>query len=166
MEGLPTYAGSILAEYAISEMRLGGLGRLLAATPNDWVNALAVQRFAGVFGRAACFQLPPQSEPEGKQTLHKHLQGRWLFASGMTDAELERRFMQGATVKATALTEEFDFAAFQALYGEAAVPLFVITESGRLNVITAERPVEPKAGQTLISLVRAEPEDRKQEDSA
>ena len=154
MAGLPTYSGSILAEYAMTEMRLGGIGRLLALTPNDWVNALAVQRFTSVFGRAECYQLPPQGEPAGKQALHKHLHGRWLFATGMTDAELERRFTAGATVKATPLSEEFDFAAFQSLYGESAVPLFVVTETGKLKVVTADQALEPRPGQTLISLVR------------
>ncbi len=153
MAGLPTYSGSILAEYAITEMRLGGIGRLLALTPNDWVNALAVQRFTSVFGRAACYQLPPQNEPKGKQELHKHLQGRWLFAPGMTNVELERRFAAGATLKATPLSDEFDFAAFMLHYGESVVPLFVIAENGRLNVITAGKSAEPQPGQTLISLV-------------
>ena len=156
MAGLPTYTGSILAEYAITEMRLGGIGRLLALTSNDWVNTLAVQRFTSVFGRAECYQLPPQKEPAGKQTLHKHLHGRWLFAAGMTNAELERRFTGGDTVKATPLSDEFDFATFQVLYRESAVPLFVITESGKLKVITADQTSEPRAGQTLISLVPAE----------
>ena len=154
MAGLPTYTGSILAEYAIAEMRLGGIGRLLALTPNDWVNTLAVQRFTSVFGKAECYQLPPQEEPAGKQTLHKHLHGRWLFTTGMTDAELERRFAAGDTLKATPLSDEFNFAAFESLYGESAVPLFVITESGRLKVITAEETPQPRPGQTLISLVR------------
>jgi NhaP-type Na+/H+ or K+/H+ antiporter len=154
MEGLSTYSGSILAEYAIAEMGLGGIGRILAVTPNDWVNTLAVQRFRSVFGRAECYQLPPRNESRGKRTLHKHLQGRWLFAPGMSDAELERRFVAGAAVKATSLSEEFDFGAFQSLYGETAVPLFVVTESGRLNVITADQAPKPLAGQTLISLVR------------
>ena len=35
MAGLPVYSGSVLAEYAIAEMPLGGIGRILAVTPND-----------------------------------------------------------------------------------------------------------------------------------
>lgn len=156
MAGLPTYTGSVLAEYAITEMRLGGIGRLLALTPNDWVNTLAVQRFTSVFGSAACYQLPPQSEPAGKQTLHKHLQGRWLFGPGITNAELERRFAAGHTVKATPLSEEFDFAAFRSRHGESSVPLFLISESGKLKIIAADQTSEPRPGQTLISLVPPE----------
>ena len=153
MAGLPTYAGSVLAEYAITEMRLGGLGRLLALTPNDWVNTLAVQRFTNIFGRAECYQLPPGNEPAGKQERHKHLQGRWLFAEGLTGAELDRRFAAGAMIKATPLSAEFDFAAFQLHNGPTAVPLLVITESNKLRVLTADANVQPTAGQTLISLI-------------
>jgi hypothetical protein len=161
MAGLPTYSGSILAEYAIAEMTLGGIGRILTLTPNDWVNTLAVQRFISVFGRAECYQLPPQDEPPGKPTLHKHLHGRWLFAPGMNGAQLGQRFAAGATIKATSLSQEFDYEAFQSLYGEAAVPLFVITETGRLNVVTADQALRPAPGQTLISLVQeSKPTDK------
>lgn len=152
MAGLATYSGSILAEYAIAEMRLGGIGRLLAVTPNDSVNTLAVQRFTRVFGRANCYQLPPQREPERKPALDKHVQGRWLFAPELTNAALEQRFAQGATFKATRLSESFDFATFQSHYGETAAPLFVIVGGGRLNVVTADEAADPRPGDTLISL--------------
>jgi NhaP-type Na+/H+ or K+/H+ antiporter len=160
MAGLPTYAGSILAEYAIAEMSLGGLGRLLAVTPNDWVNTLAVQRFRSIFGRAECYQLAPPEEMRSKQKLQRHLQGRWLFAEGITDAVLEQRFAEGAVVKATPLSKAFDYAAFRSLYGEQALPLFVITESGRLNVVTAGQSLKLLPGQTLVSLVQEPDESR------
>ena len=153
MEGLPVYSGSILAEHTIREMSLGGIGRLLAVTANDWVNALAVQRFARIFGTAACYQLPPRDEPRGKQTRHKHLHGRWAFGEVNTYADLAQRSAAGYTVKATKLSESFNYAAFRKLYGETAVPLVLITESGRLEVIAADRASEPRPGQTLLSLV-------------
>ena len=153
MESLPTYSGSILAEYALDEINLGGIGRLLALTPNDWVNTLAVQRFVRIFGRAGCYQLPPRDEPRGKQARHKHLHGRWLFGSVNNYVDLDERYAAGYTVKATKLSESFDYNAFHALYGETAVPMFIITEDGQLNVFTADRTSKPQSGQTLISLV-------------
>ncbi|MBP7745149.1 MAG: sodium:proton antiporter [Phycisphaerae bacterium] len=157
MEGLPTYSGSILADYAIDEINLGGIGRLLAVTPNDWVNALAVQRFTRILGSAHCYQLPPRADPQDKPATYKHLHGRWLFGEGVTYSELARRFGEGHTIKATRLSESFDYAAFTSRYGPTAVPMFVITESGRLSVITAGQPLLPVAGQTLISLVKDQP---------
>ena len=158
MAGLPTYTGSILAEETLDEINLAGIGRLLAVTPNDWVNALAVQRFTRIFGRAECYQLAPRAESRDEQARHKHLHGRWLFGQQFDYADLARRAGDGARIKATNLTDEFDFDAFRARYGESAVPLCVITEGGLLNPIAADAPLTPQPGQTLISLVQAEPE--------
>ncbi|MBU0641148.1 MAG: hypothetical protein KKB50_19995 [Planctomycetes bacterium] len=166
MAGLPTYHGSILAEYTIDELELGGIGRLWAVTPNDWVNALAVQRFSRIFTRAECYQTAPQNEPHGKQTLHRHLQGRWLFGQEHTYAEIQRHYNAGATFKATPLSKSFDYAAFCARYGETAIPLGLIAESGRLSVYTAARVLEPVAGQTLISLVHEPSEQPEPADQA
>ena len=60
---------------------------------------------------------------------------------------------RGAVVKTTTLTDAFTFQSFQAHSGAQAIPLFVITASGRLDVIPADETVEPRAGDTLISLV-------------
>lgn len=153
MEGLPAWAGSILAEYAIAEMPLGGLGRFLALTPNDWINTLAAQRLAPVFGSAACYQLPPHGEPKTRREGHRHMQGRWLFREDATYAELARRFATGAIVKTTPLTEEFDYDAFRDMHGEHALVLFIKTGAGRLEVVTAEDPPEPAPGDAVISLL-------------
>jgi NhaP-type Na+/H+ or K+/H+ antiporter len=156
MDGIRTYSGSILADYAMDEINLGGLGRLLAVTPNDWINTLAVQRFTRVFGAANCYQLAPRGDQPSEKTAHKHLHGRWLFDSEATYAELGRRFGGGATVKATRLTDAFTFEDFQTRYGATAVPLFLLSDSGRLSVVVADGELRPTAGQTLISLVTTE----------
>ncbi len=153
MAGLPVYSGSILAERAVSEIDLGGIGRLIAATANDWVNTLAVQRYRGILGSANCYQLPPRGETDEKKSPHRHLHGRWLFARNASFGELEKRVLRGATVKATPLSESFDFAAFREMYGADALPMFVLTVEGKLNVIPAESKLDPQAGHTLISLV-------------
>ena len=66
---------------------------------------------------------------------------------------LAARFRAGAVVKRTSLTEEFDFAAFKEMYGGEALPIFLINESGKLQVCTSANPSAPKPGQTLISIV-------------
>lgn len=155
MAELPTYTGSILAEHTLDEIDLGGLGRLLAVTPNDWVNVLAVQRFERIFGRANCFQLPPQKDASKKKG-HKYLHGRWLFDDASTYSVLNRRVAEGFTAKATRLSEEFDYAAFLNRYGESCVPLFIVDEHNRLTIVTPEGDEEPGPGQTVIGLVKEE----------
>ena len=79
--------------------------------------------------------------------------GRILFDSDATFGRLSGRLASGAVVKKTRLSEEFDYNAFGNLYGESAVALFVIDESGKLIVRTTESTADPRPGQTLISLV-------------
>ncbi len=163
MEDLPTAYTSILSEPALEAAEEGGLGRLLAMTADDDVNVLATLHFRELFGRAEVYQLPPHGGDNPRVAgAPPHMRGRNLFASEATYESLDESFAKGQVVKATKLSQEFDYAAFRERYGEEALPLFVVTESGSLVVCTAEKKLSPKAGQTLISLVdpqRATPAD-------
>jgi NhaP-type Na+/H+ or K+/H+ antiporter len=57
MAGLPVTFASIGSEYIQEEIDLGGIGRLLALTPNDEVNTLAAMAFAERFGSGEVYQL-------------------------------------------------------------------------------------------------------------
>ncbi len=154
MEDLPTAYTSILSEPALEAAEESGLGRLLAMTADDDVNVLATLHFRELFGRAEVYQLPPHGGSNPRVAgAPPHMRGRNLFASEATYESLDERFAKGQVVKATKLSQEFDYAAFRGRYGEEALPLFVVTESGSLVVLTAEKKLSPKAGQTLISLV-------------
>ena len=83
----------------------------------------------------------------------QHLRGRLLFNKELTYTALTERLVAGAIVKKTPLTKEFDYQAFQAHYGAAAIPLFVVEATGNLLVCTAGENILPKSGQILISLV-------------
>ena len=58
-QGLRTCYTNVLTEGALEEIEieLDGVGRLLALTPNDEVNALATLHFADLFDRAQMYQL-------------------------------------------------------------------------------------------------------------
>jgi NhaP-type Na+/H+ or K+/H+ antiporter len=155
--GLKTFYANVLTEGALEEieLELDGVGRLLALTPNDEVNALATLHFSDVFDRSQMYQLPPAiSERERRQRgIPEHLRGRFLFDKAATHQYLSSRFQTGAVIKRTRLTEEFDFAAFSARYGESTLPLFAIKESGEVLVFTTMNPPSIKTGYTLISMV-------------
>ncbi len=154
MAGMPTFYANILSQYALDEMELGGIGRLMALTSDDEFNSLAVLQLANTFGQSALYQLPSQSdEKDHKGKVSRHLRGRLLFGSGITYAYLTTRFAAGAVIKTTSLTEEFDYDAFQAYYGETAVPLFLIDSNDNPVIFTANNPPKPKPGQKLISLI-------------
>ena len=156
MAGLPTCWANICSEYAREEIDVGGLGRLMAMTPNDEVNALAAREFVELFDRAEVYQLPAGDlQLERAERLAPQQTGRILFDLDATFDRLSDRLASGAVVKRTRLSEEFDYTAFGNLYGESAVVLFVIDEAGKLIVRTAESTADPRPGQTLISLVDA-----------
>jgi NhaP-type Na+/H+ or K+/H+ antiporter len=157
MSGLPTVWANVLSEYVRDEIDFGGIGRLLALTPNDEVNALATQEFAQFFGRAEVYQLPmKKAESDRRESVSREHAGRLLFGADLTHPRLWRRFAAGAVVKKTPLTEEFDYRAFCDYYGPSATVLFLITRAGDLKVVTADETLEPEAGQKLISLVDPE----------
>jgi hypothetical protein len=154
MESLPTAYTSILSEHALDAAEEGGLGRLLAMTADDDVNVLATLHFRELFGRAGVYQLASREERNPRVAgAPPHLRGRNLFAPGATYDALDQRFGEGQKVKATKLSQEFDYKAFRERYGEDALVLFIVTESGALQVCTAEKSPSPKPGQTLICLV-------------
>jgi NhaP-type Na+/H+ or K+/H+ antiporter len=155
--GLRTYHGNVLTEGALDEIerQMDGIGRFLAVTPNDEVNALATVHFRELFDSSLMYQLPPEeTERERRQRgIPQHLRGRTLFGEDATHAYFTQRLREGAVVKRTKLTDEFDFDAFRAYYGDDALPLFSVKESGDIIIYTTTSPPSPKPGQTLISLV-------------
>ena len=153
MEGLPTKLGDVLSERLVEELDLGGIGRLLALTPNDEVNSLAAIHLRLLFGRSNCYQLAPQLQQHESETTSTHVRARTLFDNQATGESLHQRFAAGAVVKATKLSDEFTLADFRARYGEQSLILFLITETNRLVIVAADDTVTPTAGQTVIALV-------------
>ena len=153
--GCRAYYGNVLAEDLLYDIQLDGVGRLLALTPNDEVNSLAALHFLDIFGSSEVYQLPPSGTDEGdkKHSLPSALRGRFLFDKIANYEYLAFRVRSGAVVKKTPITEEFDYNAFREIYGQSAIPLFIITENKELKIFTADNKPTPRAGQTLISLV-------------
>jgi NhaP-type Na+/H+ or K+/H+ antiporter len=152
LDGLRTIFGSIVSPLVQRNLELSSIGRLLALTPNDEINALAAIRYGRVFGRSEVYQLAP-SNNENKKELTRELRGRPLFGKQQTWANLDQRIERGATLKKTPLTAEFDAAAFQRQHGDRATPLFLLGPGEELIILTDDQPTEHKAGQTVVSLV-------------
>jgi TrkA-N domain len=159
MEELPANYGNILSEHFADELPLEGIGRLLALTPNDEANSLVALQFAEIFGRSEVYQLAPEVDLGAGRSasgLPLHLRGRLLFDEDLTYSELSQRIVQGAEVKITPLSEEFSMEHYYEVYGETALPMFLIREKTRLLVFATDRRPEPRAGDKLIALVDAE----------
>jgi NhaP-type Na+/H+ or K+/H+ antiporter len=154
MEGLEACYANILSEQAMDEIDLGGIGRFMALTSNNEVNSLSAMHFSELFGRQKVYQLPPvKSGSERTAMAAHHLHGRFLFSTETTYEALDNRFEHGSTIKTTRLSAEFTFESLSEHYGETAVPLFIVTETDKLVVITEEKTVTPKSGEKVIALV-------------
>jgi D-arabinose 1-dehydrogenase-like Zn-dependent alcohol dehydrogenase len=160
MQGLETFYGSALSEEVHEDLDLQGIGKLLALTSNDEVNSLAALEYAESFGRAQVYQLPLRAKPQqGSDTVSRELRGRLLFSPQADFSTLTSHFAAGATIKATPLTAEFNYRSYQSKYGESALPLFLVDETGtKLQVFSLDRPLAPQPGQTVISLIIPQPE--------
>lgn len=155
--GLRAECTSVLSEYAREELDLGGLGRLLATTANDGVNALAVREFAHIFGRRNAYQLPPLDSKSGSRaSVGSHLRGRVLFGEHMDHDELAERVHAGAVFKRTKITQTFGYDDFRRRYGDNALIAMVRNGSGELIIATADRPLVPQAGNVVYALVASE----------
>ena len=153
-DGLKAYYENILLEDISEDVDLDGIGKLLALTSNEEVNSLSALHFVELFGRSQVYQLTKHSKfsARSEASIPQHLRGRLLFSSEATFDYLSERFISGAVIKKTTMTEEFDYESFMSLY-ENALPLFIIKESGELIVCTADSEPAPQKGQQLIALV-------------
>ena len=160
-EGLQAYYENILLEDISEDIELDGIGKLIALTRNDEVNSLAALHFIEDFGRSQVYQLPKLSKfsARSEESIPQHLRGRLLFGAEATFSYLDSKFASGALLKKTPLTDEFNYDSFQSLYGEKALPLFIIKESGELVVLALDNMPTPLPGQYLISLVDNGSED-------
>lgn len=157
--GLAAHLGDVLAEHIKKDLDLTGIGRLLAMTPNDQVNSLTALHFIELFGRENVYQLANQTGRErlnDEHKLPKHLRGRNLFGKDCHFDDLYALVTEGAEVKTTKLTSAFTFDDYQTTYGEDVLPMFVVTDSGEIRVMSDSKISTPSAGQKIIGLAKPE----------
>lgn len=155
LAGISTVYGSVLSENVVEDIPLSGIGKLFALTSNDEVNSLSVVLFNSIFDSHELYQLIPVKTEKGKEQdfSPKHLRGRFLFGEGINFANLRKLFFAGAVIKSTKITKDFTFKDYLAKYGESAIPMFIITESKELTVVTTDTELKPKVGSTIIAMV-------------
>ena len=160
MAGLKSYYGTPLSEHAELYLDTSGLGRMLALTADEHLNALACTRFRSDFGAKNVFALEVGSKgsgANGRARANAMATGRGAFAAGANFVELSRRVHRGAEVRRTNLSEAFTIEKFREVHGDRAVPLFALDPKGRLEVFNTAVPLEPGPGWTIIALVDPPP---------
>lgn len=141
--GLTARRMSVLAEEAAHDLDLRGIGRMLALTSNDEVNALATGRFARVFGRREVFQLAPGKRRSGQSAVPDEYLGRIVGMDGLTYATLDERSRQGWKVVGAPSGATID----TALDEQLIIPLVRVAE-GRMAFICRNDPL-PTEGDVI-----------------
>ena len=124
-QGLPAQRANVLAEGIKDDLDLSGIGRMLAMTPNDEVNALAALHFGEVFEGDEVYQLPMRAEASGRVEgeIPRHLRGRPLFGGDATYDDLDGQFEDGAQVYALSVQAGQTRASLEVDY-DTFLPLF------------------------------------------
>jgi NhaP-type Na+/H+ or K+/H+ antiporter len=104
--GLETYHGNILSEVAMDEINLGGIGRLLAMTSNDEVNALASEHLTSTLGVQSVYVLPRDRMADGSPSISRRLGGICLFKPTMTFNTITELYNQGYEIRTIPITSE------------------------------------------------------------
>lgn len=153
-EGLKARVCNILSEPALERLDFTGIGRMLALTPNDEINALASIRLSPFFGSTEVYQLSPgELAKKPQDSLGEDIRAHYLWGYGVTYRHLNELFRKGATIHTTKLTEEFTYEDFQKKHHGSQILLFIINERGQLRVVTADESPSPPPGSTLISIM-------------
>ncbi len=145
-QDLETYYGNILSEVVLDELNLGGVGRLLALTPNHEVNSLASLHFRAVFDKDEVYQLVSNN---GTEKISGNLSGRGLFGADVTYDHINRRFQEGAEV-ATHDVEDDEQA--QQIISTGQTPLFVVRKNHQLDVWTVDTTPAIEAGDKIVTI--------------
>jgi len=156
MAGLPCSYSNVFTD----KIRLCGIGRLLAMSSNDELNALAVLHYLKIFDRMEVYQLPPDAEAvRSDDVLPRHLRGRYLFDKRASFSYLYGRILDRGVVKTVKLTKNFTYDDFSEYYEGSDIPLFVIDARGMVSPVTTDASFDFSPGQTLIAIVTARPGD-------
>jgi NhaP-type Na+/H+ or K+/H+ antiporter len=149
--GISLYTEDMLTELGSSKpSELDGVGSVLMMSDSDELNSVLATDLAAFGGGGRVYQLAPEDpDDSGRGSFFER--APLLFDRGATYAELSRRIEAGQTISTTAI-ESGAPAAGPNGPAVPGTPLFVLTPGKRLDVVTADAPARPRAGQVVISL--------------
>ncbi|MCB1531522.1 MAG: sodium:proton antiporter [Alphaproteobacteria bacterium] len=155
MEGLSTFFGNVVSEYADRHMDLMGIGKMLAISKLPTENALASMRYRREFGNKNVFIIKTEEERRAREKDHiaNQYTAPFLFGGDMTQAQLTALLAQGHEIRSTGLTENFTYENFLKQYEDEALPLFIITKRKTLEPFIEDMLIKPEAGSTILSLL-------------
>jgi NhaP-type Na+/H+ or K+/H+ antiporter len=158
MHGLSTYFGSAVSGYADNNLDITGIGNLLAVSRRATLNELACVKYAREFGRDHVFTLGDSTgDRHERHKVSGEQVGRVILDGEVRLRGLIAELGRGAEFKTTELSAEFDFAAYSEVHPDCIV-VFATDPAGHIRFPVADEPLQPVAGWSVTSLVKAAPE--------
>lgn len=153
LAGVPVYFGEVLSDASEHTLDLSEIGVLLAATDNDAYNALVCMHLTAELGRDWVYQLPMREVPSTEgQALSQTSRGHLIMNETETFHGLLHRLQTGWTFTATAISEGYSYLKFRTEH-VSAQPVLLLHGKRELELEfkLADSPIQPKAGDTLVS---------------
>lgn len=148
--------GSPVSEAADRQLNLIGFGYLLALSTDAARNLIASLRYDPEFGHRSVFTLADGSsrKTSARNRTAKQHRRLHLFSEDATAGSLLDKMEKGWTLKATGLTEQFEWVQYQQQFTAGFLALFVLHKNGKLQVINSDQSQpEPRAGDQILALV-------------
>ncbi|MEX2586859.1 MAG: cation:proton antiporter [Actinomycetota bacterium] len=163
MSGLTTRYTSVLNE-RIDERLLFNNALVMALTLNDEYNSLICLHLSEYFGQGGTFQMRrPEGTGTPRTTASPQLRGRLVFGGDLDHRALESRLADGQEIKATTLSESFNYEAYQKQNDDSAGLLFIIDSERRVLPRTVEKEPKrtPRPGEKVVAIVPPDPKKAK-----
>ena len=156
MAGFKTYFGNVTSEHAEQNLDLAGIGHVFAMTYRPALNALISLHFRRDFGANKVFAIRAAEEglDDKHQFSHQH-RGTSMFEENVTLSKLASLLSQGAQLRSTSLTDQFDWNTYEAQMDDQILVLFAFDEDKRLHVMRSDEELSPESGWEIISLQAA-----------
>jgi CPA1 family monovalent cation:H+ antiporter len=154
MESIPVHYGEILSKHAEETLETHHLGHLLAATPNDFYNALVCNALGPRFGRHRSVQLATsEAARKEERRLTPDQRGHVAFNDAADYDWLHQRLDEGWVIQRTRLSKQFSLSDLSDRLGEAGtdwLPIAAISKEGKPRLYADDLPFEPEADALLL----------------
>jgi len=155
-EGLNTFYGNILAEYALEDIELEGIGKLISLTHNDEVNALTVIRFRQLFSSSGVYQLAPYSQEGREQEVPENMSGRTLFDNDLNFDVISNILNSGGYFEMFEAESQDYIKEFNEKMGEKYIPLFYFSDTKQAIPYTSDYSPTLKVNDKVLCLIKSD----------
>ncbi|WP_062462458.1 cation:proton antiporter [Demequina soli] len=156
MAGVRTYFGEVLSEHADETLAEAGVSHVLAATDNDYYNALVARSLGTEYGFHRSFQLSPGEGTGEKRALTFERRASYAFDGRSDLATLDAHVADGWRIHATRLTKQYGVRELIRRFGAEAgsVPIGAVDASGAFRLFSPDQRFLPAAGSRFLYLGR------------